>query len=468
MVIDDGFMAIEDAMSRELRRTQYMAVKPNILLFFPDQYHPDWAGFHKEIPVKTPNLTKLASSGIRFTNAVCPSPLCAPSRACLASGRAYDRCGVSSNAVSYPLGQQTFYTLLRDSGYDVLGCGKFDLHKPDYTRGEDGKHLLPEWGFTDGIDNEGKIDGINAAVQGTPGPYLTYLRDKGFAQIHIDDFLKRQDSRQYGVFATPLTDEDYCDNWIGRNGLNLLRDACNERPWFLQVNFDGPHAPMDITADMKLWCAESQFKLPAGNKVINAKDHLEITRNYAAMIENIDRWLGQYLAYLENTNQLKNTLIVFSSDHGDMLGTKGKWGKCSPERASTGVPLVISGFGVSMKKSVNHNPQTTLDLAATFLELADIPIPNDWDSQSLVPILQGEMHSQRPHVTSELKQVNKKGGAIDWKMVFDGQYKLIKNRITEEWILWDLKKDPDEITNLAEEPSYQLIMEKLKKQIQGS
>ena len=136
--------------------------RPNILFFFPDQHRYDWVGTNPGVPVRTPNLDTLGERGVRFTNAVCPSPLCAPSRACLAAGKEYDRCRVADNGVNYPLDQQTFYGLLRDTpgaggadpGYHVAGCGKFDLAKAMHDWGVDGKRLLPEWGFSDGVDND--------------------------------------------------------------------------------------------------------------------------------------------------------------------------------------------------------------------------------------------------------------------------------------------------------------------------
>ena len=109
-------------------RTSTGAGRPNILFLFPDQHRFDWLG-SAGIPVPTPNLDALAGRGVRFTHAITPSPLCAPARACLAAGREYGSCGVADNAVDYPIDQTTFYTLLRDSGYHVIGCGKFDLAK---------------------------------------------------------------------------------------------------------------------------------------------------------------------------------------------------------------------------------------------------------------------------------------------------------------------------------------------------
>ena len=96
------------------------APPPNFLLLFPDQLRFDWIG-NPEVPVRTPNLERLRRRGVLFRRAVVPSPLCAPSRACLAAGKEYDRCGVRSNADNYPLRQTTYYSLLRAAGYHVAG-----------------------------------------------------------------------------------------------------------------------------------------------------------------------------------------------------------------------------------------------------------------------------------------------------------------------------------------------------------
>ncbi len=121
------------------------------------------------------------------------SPLCAPSRACLAAGKEYDRCRVPGNNADYPLDQTTFYTLLRESGYHVSGCGKFDLHKKSPVWGLDGNGLLREWGFSDGIDNEGKGDAVMSGAVAPKGPYMAYLHARGLAAAHVADFKRRKD-----------------------------------------------------------------------------------------------------------------------------------------------------------------------------------------------------------------------------------------------------------------------------------
>ena len=439
-----------------------MAKTPNILLFFPDQYHADWQGFDPEIPVRTPNLRQLAAEGVRFTDVLCPSPLCAPSRAALASGREYHRCGVASNRESYPVEQTTFYSLLRDSGYHVMGCGKFDLHKPRFCWGSQGRCFLNEWGFSDGIDNEGKIDGINAALEGTPGPYLTYLKSQGVDAVHIADFKKRSaGALKHSLYPTQLDDEHYCDNWIAGNGLRLIKKAPKEKPWFLQVNFAGPHAPMDVTKRMKNWYADTLFRLPEGNTRLEYREHMEILRNYAAMIENIDRWLGVYVDCLKRSGQFSNTMIVFSADHGEMLGAKDSWGKGRPERGSVNVPLVFAGAGAAAGGAEVHAVHTALDLTATFLETAGVDVPDAMDSRSLLPVLADPSAHHRRFVRSALRKHSSGGKTTDWSLVYDGRFKLVRGGDGSR-VLWDLKDDPGESMNLADQmPDLAASMEEL-------
>ncbi|MEA2062147.1 MAG: sulfatase-like hydrolase/transferase [Gemmatimonadota bacterium] len=415
--------------------------RPNILLFLPDQHRFDWLGSTPEIPVRTPNLDELSRLGVRFTRAFCASPLCAPSRACLASGKEYDRCRVVSNKVDYPIDQTTFYTILRDSGYHVAGCGKLDLHKASDTWGLEGKHLLKEWGFSDGIDNAGKYDAINSGLEEPKDPYMAFLHRRGLARIHVKDFRDRGPFQ--GTYPTPLPDDAYCDNWLAKNGLNLMKEFPKNTPWFLQVNFTGPHAPMDITSSMTELYEGVDFPQPNRCTGYDEKKHVEIRRNYSAMVENIDRWMGIYLDELDRRGELENTLIVYSSDHGEMLGDHDCWGKKVPYQPSVGIPMIISGCGVSLRGVVSGTPVSLIDLCATFLEFGGIKPRPDMDSRSLKPFLEGRTRTHRDHVYS---------GLLEWRMVFDGRYKLISGYgDTGKPILFDLQNDPLENIDIAEE-----------------
>ena len=432
--------------------------RPNILFFFPDQHRFDWTELNGALPLRTPNLKALTNRGVRFTNAVCPSPLCAPVRASIASGKEYGRCGVAGNLVDYPVEQTTFYTLLRDSGYHVTGCGKFDLRKPSYSWGRDGKQIvngidyMSRWGFSAGIDNSGKWDGYRSYRNKHTCPYYVYLEEKGLAEVHIDDFTQRKGRNFENTDPTPLPDEAYVDNWIARNGLDLIRSAPPGKPWFLQVNFNGPHDPMDITKSMKSRWQGIRFPQPDGCESFTPEKHIEIRQNYSAMVENIDRWLGVYMEELESCGELDNTLIVFSSDHGEMLGDHDRWAKTVPYQPSVSVPMVIGGPGVRWNAACAA-PATTLDLTATFLDYADAAVPADMDSRSMKPFLAGNSAWRRDYVLSGLGQ---------WRMVFDGRYKLVRGFDVDEKrvdakkpaqhdpvLLFDLKDDPLENVDLA-------------------
>ena len=413
---------------------------PNILLLLPDQHRFDWIGATPEIPVRTPNLDALAQRGIRFTRAFCPSPLCAPSRACLASGKEYDRCRVPSNKVDYPLDQTTFYTLLRDSAYHVAGCGKFDLHKASPIWGVDGTHLIHEWGFSDGIDNAGKWDAINSGTKKPKDPYMAYLHEHESADVHVRDFEKRRKAHYKATFPTSLPEEAYCDNWVAENGLQLMNTFPADKPWFLQVNFTGPHPPMDITKRMDKICRDRDFPQPNRNTKFDPETHNAIRQNYSAMVENIDRWVGIYVAELEKRGELANTLIVYSSDHGEMLGDHNMWAKKKPYQPSVGVPMIIAGAGV-YRGVVSDAPVSLMDLHATFLEYANISQPADTESRSLKPLLEGKTKGHREYVLS---------GLGSWRMVFDGRYKLVTGYgKSGQPLLFDLQSDPLENTNIA-------------------
>jgi len=426
---------------------------PNLLFLFPDQLRHDFVerpGL-TGVPVRTPNLKKLMQTGAWFTRAVTPAPLCAPARACLASGMEYDRCRVPSNALNYPADQTTIYQRLRTAGYHVMGCGKFDLHKPELDWGLDGKRKIADWGFSDGIDNEGKHDGTRAFVQAgnrPKGPFLAYLHQLGLAHLHVEDYEKRKGHG--ATFPTPLSDEAYGDNWIARNGLALLAAAPKNRPWFLQVNFNGPHDPWDVTAAMEKRWRGTKFPQPNRNTQLTPETHEQVRQNYAAMIENIDRRVGELIDQVRQRGELENTLIVFSSDHGEMLGDHNLWAKRHPYHGSVGVPLVVWGQDVKRGLRID-SPATTLDVVATFLDYAGVA-PGQMESRSLRSLVTGKSTRTRSHVLS---------GMDGWRLAMEGRYKYVRGMPAGP-LLFDLLADPDENENLAtREPTICARMEKL-------
>jgi choline-sulfatase len=281
---------------------------------------------------------------------------------------------------------------------------------------------------------------------------MAFLKERGLLATHVDD-MKKRGSNRFVTFPTPLPEDAYGDNWIAAGGLKLLSRAPAGRPWFIQVNFAGPHDPMDITERMDRECRSlKRFPPPAGEATLSP-EHLAARQNYSAMVENIDRWLGTYLECLRERGDLDNTVVVWSSDHGEMLGDRGAWGKSKPWQPSIGVPMVFAG--TALRGGIVHaGPATTADLAATFLELAGAARPAEMDSRSLVPLLSGKTDRHRDCVLS---------GLGPWRVAFDGRHKLITgwsagagkkagkdaDAAAAEPLLFDLSADPQEQTNLA-------------------
>jgi arylsulfatase A-like enzyme len=434
--------------------------RPNLLFFFPDQHRPDWVGFGPAaLPIETPSLARLAQTGTWFTNAVCAAPVCAPSRACLASGREYDRCGVVDNGDNYPLDQPTYYGRLRDGGYHVMGVGKIDLAKATGDWGLDGRGHIKEWGFSDQVNCCGKGDGMAAYLRapvGAKDPYYAYLdsRTPPRGRDCAADFKRRRSNYPHSWWGDtdpcPLDDEDYCDNWIARTGLELLERAPREQPWHLVVNFTGPHPPEDITRAMERRVRGPERVLsglpePYGyHGPLDAANLMRTRQNYTAMIENIDRWLGVYLDRLEARGELEHTIVVYASDHGEMLGDHGRWGKSLPFQASMGVPLFVAGAGIARGRVISA-PATIMDLAATFLDYGGVARPDDMDSRSLRPLLESRERAGREAALSGLRVAEG-----DFRVAYDGRYKLVRGFGDEPLRLWDLEADPREAVNLAE------------------
>ena len=313
-----------------------------------------------------------------FTNALTPSPLCSPLRACLASTKPYDAQSVRHNQHDVNPLEPNIYQALRDAGQAVLGCGKFDLLKGAMDWGKDDRHdgRLQDLGFTGGIDNAGKHDFVTAHCRNRAEPFQAFLAEHGLLEPYLVDYASRTgvDNSMYTNTApTPLPDFAYGDNWIAANGLALL-DQAGDGPWFLQVNFNGADEPMDITATMHERMTGREFLAPHASTQDTPDTHQAIRACYAAMIENIDAHLGRYVDHLDERAALENTIIVCASDHGEMLGDHERWGKVVPYQPSVHIPLVMAGPGIDAKLD-SPDWVDLVDLAVTLLDFAGAERP---------------------------------------------------------------------------------------------
>ncbi len=458
--------------------------RKNILMIFPDQWRGDWINALSNIPLRTPNLNALVASGVSLGRTWTPSPLCAPARTCLATGLHYDASPVRHNREDMPLNQMTFYRLLRDSGYRVANLGKSDLLKKAHSWGPDGRHnrdgidCMTQIGFSDGFDSAGKHDSINAAEKGCIDPYTDMLKSRGLIGTYVNDYKKRElqspakvplSAWLDGSWAEPppaytnidpvqIPDDAYCDNFIGTQTIDMLKEFSGDQPWFMMVNFSGPHEPMDITKDMADRWAEVDLPIATGCCHSDPDLVQTIRRYYAAMIENIDDWVGKMIDQLKDQGQFENTLIVFSSDHGEMLGDRNLWQKSVPFEPAVHVPLIISGPGVVPRGNLPGATGSLIDLPPTLLGLAGVPIPGSYSGYDLRSFLAGDSENPREHTQT---------GLGSWRAITDGRYKLViglDDSVPQDEIqfgkfdasepikgaLYDLWNDPHELTDLWE------------------
>lgn len=299
-----------------------------------------------DIPLRMPNLRGLVERGTRFTQAYVPSPLCAPSRSCLAAAREYDATGVPSNDFDFPTNVTTFYSVLRQAGYHTMVSGKDDLTKKSqlgyrtgypgcpFCHDGDGLYRLEELGFTDGLRYSGKEDVVD-----TPAPHEMYgffLRNQTMlsqrsTMVNAWD-AHRTCMGQHGnssalCDASTYTAAVYEDDFTANNSLTLLRRRPTNRPFFLQINFPGPHPPFVVTAPMhdsasdgRVWPMAVDDKghiTPGGTCVVTHEPDTSRRRcNYAAELENLDRLFGLILTELDVQNITAQTIVCVSSDHG--------------------------------------------------------------------------------------------------------------------------------------------------------
>jgi len=272
-----------------------------------------------------PHLDALRAAGTHFSKAFVPSPLCAPSRACLAGGREYDAAGVPDNfSNNYPVNQTTFYTLLRESGYVVMTSGKDDLTKASGP-GLNGTFHADALGFTQYRRCDGKDDAAGASPHDPYGLFCSQhfaeVDGKNESLFAVYDADMKSCAAPGGaaggydcVKASPMPEFAYEDNWVGANAVALLAAKPAGAPWFLQISFPGPHPPFVVTAPMKNTTAAFSYPLATDNDVLGKGVQQEVRRDYAAELLNLDRNFGLVLAAIP-ADELANTFVIVASDH---------------------------------------------------------------------------------------------------------------------------------------------------------
>lgn len=443
------------------------ADQPNVLLVMSDEHsfrclshlNPDGRGE----PVQTLALDDLAQNGTTFDQTYCQSPLCAPSRMCMLTGRDQRSCGGWTNGSVLRPDTETFPARLSDAGYETALVGKMHLggsrqfggfdHRPfgDLT-GRAG-HQPDPLPFEVGRDYEAK----DWATAGKPRD--TRLTDPGVTEIP-ESML--QDQR---VVTETMA-------WIRE------QEAANsEQPWFVCSSLGRPHDPWTIprrylerywpegTPLPKIGLDGDAMDHPLTQRVIEdlrskgrgqyvADLDDEIVRKtracYFGCVDYMNDLVGDLLAQLERDGSLENTVVIYTSDHGELAGEHGLWYKRTWHEASTRVPFILQLPGHrsgDIPATRLETPVSLADLYPTICGLTGTDAPDDLDGIDLTPAIKnGEEPDRGPVVCDNMNPVY--GDDVAYRMVRDGQYKYVGFRDAPE-LLFDLEADPHEQHNLA-------------------
>ena len=445
--------------------------QPNLLFIYADQHRADVMGCAGNDIVITPNLDRLASEGVRFDHAWTESPICQPARASLLTGRYPSDHGVLGNfAGDCQPEWDTFPRRLQQAGYTTASIGK--THFDAWPMGAEPGTPAPtdEWIGSFGFDHVvGEFDRY-VHLFDVETPYMRFLREhdalEPYQEVVQANF--RGGDRHWKGVTSPLPQEldltcflaDEAQQWIGRQP--------GDRPWFLQLSFVQPHVPLmgdPIWADHY---ASAQIERTARSEPTPTTDewathlnglrkhsHSELltddfvlagARQYYAMVSLIDQRIGDLLAQLEKQGQLDNTWIVYSADHGEMLGDHGLMAKMNFYRSSVRVPLIVRPPAGTTGR-VETAPVQAFDIAATMLDAGSAAALDGAPSRSLVPFVTGDGDTAREHVASMIRI---RPDLPTWQAITDGHWRATINVDTGEASeLFDLDTDPDEATNLV-------------------
>jgi len=454
-----------------------MSTQPNLLFVLTDQQRWDSLGCTGNPWVRTANLDRLAEEGALFTHCACNSPVCTPSRASLYTGRYPRTTRCRANGQSLPDSEVLFTRLLADAGYRCGLIGKLHTSAchPSVCPG-------PERRVQDGFE---VFEWSNS-----PGPtpdqkdhaYRDWLAEKGGER-------KEEPFVDCTTLDAGRPEELHATTWCVERGMAFIRESSElDRPWMLNLGIFDPHHSFNPPNAYLQRYLDQLEEIPSPDYIpgelatksphqvqdhhgayggtlgfafpeMSQREHRLVRAAYWAMIDLIDAQLGRLLQCLDELGERENTLIVFSSDHGEMLGDHGIYLK-GPYfyEPLLRVPMIVNGPGVS---SGLRNPSLIelVDLAPTLLEACGIPVHPGMQGRSFWPLCQGAAGGHREDQYCEyLDAMPFHQQAPAWTtMIRTGTHKLVLNHTYGGGELYDLISDPGEHVNRWDDPELQRV-----------
>ena len=454
--------------------------RPNIVLIITDQQRFDTIGAAGYDFVDTPALDRLAAEGTLFRHCYCTALACVPSRASFFKGQFPHTTGVLSNL---DLWDTSWVELLRDAGYRTVNIGKMHTAPMDAPAGFEERQVIENKDrfrkhagseFVDELDKE--------------------LARRGLVKPERTHYGKRPDYRErLGAFVWELPDELHFDNFTGDLALDWLDKRDDDRPFFLEIGFPGPHPPYDPTESALAPYLDRELPLqeirqddldsqPPPFKVLRER-HIERgpdaavhqampdraarhrqRAHYLANVSMIDAKVGEIVSKLAEKGILDDTIIIFTSDHGDCMGDHGHSQKWTAYDPVVRVPLIIRdgggrGAGVTSDAFVQH-----VDVAEYILRAAGLERPRAFESIDISPAFEGPWPG-RDYVIAEHGADNLLSDVGFVTMIRDRRWKMVHFLDRPFGQLFDLEADPDEYVNLWDDPAHAAIKASLTAEI---
>ncbi len=466
-----------------------MSSRPNILWYCTDQQRFDTIAGLGNAHINTPSLDRFAAESAVFTHAYCQSPICTPSRASFLTGMYPSAIGVNGNGFRHfprHYEDRLISHVLRDAGYDCGLIGKLHLASAFLRREErvdDGYDY-----FQYSHDHKGGNERGNEYVEWIKAQGVDHdsvLRPRGINSV--EDYRNSHQHQGFGGFMRPTAESDnvpphlHQTHWCTEKAIEFIRRSREpDKPWLLSVNPFDPHPPFDapweyyrrydaeslpgahfeagdIAHQRRLEAAGIDFQNRARHP--NEIQHKEIQASYYAMIEFLDHEFGRLLDYLDETGQRENTIIIFMSDHGEMLGDHGLALKgCRFYEGLVRVPLMISWLG-RVQPQVSDEMVELVDIAPTLYELLGLDVPAFVQGRSTAGMITGGEASgpHRDFVRCEHYAAANLADATHASMYRDRRWKLVVYHQKEVCELYDLENDPWEHRDLSEDSDYAAV-----------
>ncbi len=440
-----------------------MSKRPNLLYIHTDQHSFHVAGCYGDKLVETPNLDRLAASGVLFANCYCASPICVPSRMSMLSGRHPYQNEVWTNEHVLDSGIPTLAHAMGAAGYHPVLIGRMHSLGPDQLHGY-AERLVGDHG----ANYIGGSDVDRGVLNGTAGPDRISLQRSGPGQS-----------------AYQVHDEDVtvaAVDCLNRVGL-ARRSGQSDDPFNLTVGFMLPHAPFVARVEDFDQYAETMppprkprsfddethphlrwWRSHTGIEEVTEEEVLRARAAYWGMVTRVDVMVGQILAALEQNDLLENTLIVYTSDHGDMVGEHGLWWKHVFYEESVKVPLIVSWPGVIPAGQRLEHVVSALDVTATILDALGAPALPNSPGRSVLRLIDGPDSSDAEWEDVAFSeycsdQFCPDGGCYQ-RMIRADEWKLIYYH-GQPPQLFNLNDDPDEHIDRSHDPSCQAVLAEL-------